>query len=202
MAGDDEGVTGEYEVEIGAGEETVVKVTLAMGEGVKLWDDIEPVVYVLTGTLDSQQGERSYSDWQTTQFGMRAFGAEGSQLMLNGHPTFLRGTLECAAFPLTGYPPMDVGSWLGEFGMAKSLGLNAFRFHSWCPPEAAFDAADRLGMILHIETPVWTYLGEYEDLDQFVYDEGGGFCGDMGITLLSACCWRVMSRLARTWRSI
>ena len=172
LDGGDEGVSGEYEVEIGAGEETVVDGTLSMGEGVKLWDDIEPVVYALTAALESQQGDRSYRDQRTVQFGMREFGAEGSQLMLNGRPVFLRGTVECAAFPLTGYPPTDVESWLGEMGMAKSLGLNCFRFHSWCPPEAAFEAADRLGMILHIETPVWTYLGEYEDLDQFVYDEG------------------------------
>jgi len=167
-----EAVSGAWPVTIGPAPRTVTEAVLPMGDDVRLWDDIEPVPLTLTASLTAKQGEHTYVDRQTTQFGMREFSAQGSQLTLNGRPTFLRGTVECAVFPLTGYPPMDLQAWLREFAMAKSLGLNCFRFHSWCPPEAAFDAADRLGFMLHIETPVWTYLGEYPDLDQFVYDEG------------------------------
>ena len=61
---------------------------------------------------------------------------------MNGRPVFLRGTLECSVFPLTGYPPTDVPAWQRIYRIMKSYGLNFIRFHSWCPPEAAFAAAD------------------------------------------------------------
>ncbi len=56
-------------------------------------------------------------------------------------------------FPLTGYPPTDVDSWKRIIGIAKSYGLNLIRFHSWCPPEAAFTAADELGFISKAPRP-------------------------------------------------
>jgi hypothetical protein len=162
----------ESDVLIDEGGETGVEISLPLGDEVREWDDIDPALYCLTVSVMASGSGRTYVDQESIQFGMREFYADGSQLVMNGHPVFLRGTVECAIFPLTGYPPMDLDSWLREFGVAKSVGLNCFRFHSWCPPEAAFEAADQLGFLLHIETPVWTYLGEYDDLDQFVYDEG------------------------------
>ena len=35
----------------------------------------------------------------------------------------------------------------------KSYGLNHIRFHSWCPPEAAFAAADLEGIMIQAEGP-------------------------------------------------
>ena len=84
---------------------------------------------------------------------MRSFAAQGTQFTLNGRPIFLRGTLECAIFPLTGYPPTDVAEWRRIYRIMKSYGLNFIRFHSWCPPEAAFAAADIEGMIIQAEGP-------------------------------------------------
>ncbi len=66
----------------------------------------------------------------------------------------MRGTLECAIFPLTGYPPTDVAAWRRIYRIIKSYGLNFMRFHSWCPPEAAFAAADQEGVMLQVEGPI------------------------------------------------
>ena len=113
-----------------------------------------------------------FHDEKTVNFGMREIGTKGTQFTINDRPTFLRGTLECCIFPLTGYPPTDVEQWLREFRIAKSYGLNHIRFHSWCPPEAAFEAADRLGIMFHVECPAWTTIGNGEPIDKFIYAEG------------------------------
>jgi beta-galactosidase/beta-glucuronidase len=87
-------------------------------------------------------------------FGLREIGAKGKEFILNGHAAFFRGTLECCIFPLTGYPPTDVPSWKRIIGTCKAHGLNLIRFHSWCPPEAAFIAADELGFYFQVECAV------------------------------------------------
>ncbi len=114
--------------------------------GVKLWDEFSPNLQEITVKL----GE----DERRVSFGMRQFIARGSQFELNGRPVFLRGTLECSVWPLTGYPPTDTASWRGIFQIEKSYGLNFIRFHSWCPPEAAFEAADIEGVMIQAEGPM------------------------------------------------
>jgi beta-galactosidase/beta-glucuronidase len=85
---------------------------------------------------------------KTSTFGLRDVGTQGTQITLNGRPILLRGTLECCVFPLTGYPPTDVAAWRRVFERCQEFGLNHVRFHSYCPPEAAFVAADELGVYL------------------------------------------------------
>ncbi len=103
-------------------------------------------------------------------FGLREIATQGTQFVLNGRKIFLRGTLECCIFPHTGYPPTDVDAWKRIIGVAKAHGLNNIRFHSWCPPEAAFVAADELGFYLHVECASWantaTALGEGTPIDR------------------------------------
>ncbi len=94
----------------------------------------------------------------TRQVGLRTIRCDEKSILLNDQPVFLRGTLECCVFPKTGYPPTRVEEWQKVLGKAKEFGLNHIRFHSWCPPEAAFVAADELGLILQVELPVWTGL--------------------------------------------
>ena len=100
----------------------------------------------------------------------------GHTVLLNGRPLFLRGTLECCIFPLTGYPPTDVESWKRIIRVCKSHGLNHIRFHSWCPPEAAFVAADELGFYYQVECSTWpnasTSLGNGLPIDEWLYREG------------------------------
>ena len=81
---------------------------------------------------------------------------------LNGHDIHLRGVLDCAVFPLTGYPSTYVDDWKRIFSTIKEYGMNHVRFHSWCPPEAAFIAGDELGMYLQAELPMWIKdVGKY-----------------------------------------
>lgn len=76
-------------------------------------------------------------------------------ITLAGKKVFLRGTLDCAVFPKTGHPAMDENEWERIFLTLKDYGVNHVRYHCWCPPEAAFTVADRLGMYLMVEGPFW-----------------------------------------------
>lgn len=128
---------------------------LPLGDAARLWDEFSPQIYGLTVSL--QAGAVSHQ--RVTQFGLREFSAQGSQFVLNGRPLMLRGTLECCIFPQTGYPPTDLASWQRIYRILKSHGLNHLRFHSWCPPEAAFAAADQAGVLLYVECSTWANQG-------------------------------------------
>lgn len=54
-------------------------------------------------------------------------------------------------FPNTGYPEMNVDYWRKIWKLYKEHGFNAVRFHSSCPPEAAFIAADEVGLYMQVE---------------------------------------------------
>ena len=156
-----------FDMDIHAGENTVT-FTYPMGNNPMLWDEFHPNLYVLRAELQSKAGD----DQTETMFGMRELSTKGTQITVNGNPIFIRGTLECCIFPKTGFPPTDVADWMREIRVCKNYGLNSLRFHSWCPPEAAFIAADSLGFYFHIECDTWTHsLGNGDPIDQFVMDE-------------------------------
>ena len=120
-------------------------------DNLKPWNEFTPVLYRLT----VYAGDDVYE----TTFGMRDIKINGRQMELNGRPLFIRGTVENCCFPLTGYPPTDEEEWTRIFKTCKSYGLNMVRFHSYCPPEAAFDAADKVGIYLQPEGPSWPNHG-------------------------------------------
>ena len=93
------------------------------------------------------------------------------RFMAGGKPVFLRGKHDACVFPLTGHTPMDKATWIDYFQRCKDYGINHVRFHSWCPPEAAFAAADELGIYLQPELPFWGTL-EGEELLAFLKKEG------------------------------
>ena len=115
------------------------------------WDEYEQPLYELTAVLKGD----GITDSKTVPFGMRNFAVNGTQFTINGRNTFLRGKNDAAVFPLTGYTPADVESWLRIFEIAKSWGINHYRFHSYTPPKAAFIAADQTGIYLQPELPFW-----------------------------------------------
>lgn len=133
----------------------------------RLWSEASPYVYKLEVC--------SKDDTCRTVFGMREIGIRGMQFYLNGNPIWLRGTVENCDFPLTGYPPTDVGSWRRIFAKCKEYGLNIMRFHSYCPPEAAFAAADEVGFYLAPEGPSWPNHGVRMNrgmaIDKYLMDE-------------------------------
>jgi hypothetical protein len=156
-----------YEVN-GEGEETYFEFTYNLGQEAKLWDEFEPNVYQMN--LSGENG-----DTLTEDFGFRNISFENRQLVINGRPSYLRGTLECAIFPETGYPAADVEAWKNIFSTIQAYGLNHMRFHSWCPPKAAFEAADEMGVYLQAEAASWanqsTTLGDGKPVDQFIKEE-------------------------------
>jgi len=143
------------------------ELNVALGKEAKLWDEFHPALQKLPVQLKGNQAD----DARTVSFGLREIGTEGKQFVLNGHPAFFRGTLECCIFPLTGYPPTDVAAWKKVIGACKAHGLNLIRFHSWCPPEAAFVAADELGFYFQVECAVWSNPGEDKVLGEWLYAE-------------------------------
>jgi len=141
-------------LKVKAGErENIVEFTYNPGENVPLWDEFQPAMLRLTLSLQTKAGDEQFSDQRSVNFGMRDFTKERNRLKINGRPVFLRGKTDCCLFPLTGYPPMDKSGWLRVLSIAKSYGINHYRFHSWCPPEAAFEAADELGIYFQAEIP-------------------------------------------------
>ncbi len=147
-----------------------------MGDDIRLWDEFNPNLYELTAELSSG----SNKVMQQEIFGMRDFRVEGKRFTINGRPVFLRGTLECAIFPKTGYPPTDVESWERIINVARAHGLNHLRFHSWCPPKAAFEAADKLGFYYQVEVSAWATVGDSKPIDQWVYDESERMVAEYG----------------------
>lgn len=146
---------------------STANVVLDMGDDVLLWSEFTPNLYELNVELSTPDGR----DVKTLNFGMREFKAKGTRFYVNDTPVFLRGTLECAIFPLTGYPAMDEAYWTKIYKRCKEFGLNHVRFHSWCPPEAAFNAADREGIYLQVECGVWTEIGNGAPIDKWIFDE-------------------------------
>lgn len=142
------------------------QVELPLTSETALWNEHTPSLWTLTASLN---GQASLS----REVAFRTFKAEGRNLTINGKPTFLRGNLECAIFPQTGHPDAEGAQWEKIMKVSKDYGLNHLRFHSWCPPEAAFAAADRAGIYLQVELPNWTFqMGKNAPVDAFFQAEG------------------------------
>ncbi|MHB1305845.1 MAG: discoidin domain-containing protein [Limisphaerales bacterium] len=124
------------------------EVTLRLAEPAAAWDEFQPVLHRVVVTLGAGKAV-------SANFGFRHLERVGREWRLNGQPLFLRGTLDCAVYPQTGHPPMTVPEWERVLGVVKEYGFNHVRFHTWCPPRAAFEVADRLGLYLLPETAAW-----------------------------------------------
>ncbi len=131
------------------------------------WDEFNPKLHKLKIWLKGVDVDES----KELMIGLRDFHAEGNQFVLNGHPINFRGTHHGGDFPLTGYPPTDVGEWRKLFELCKKWGLNHMRFHSWCPPEAAFEAADQVGFYLQPEPGMWNEISPGTQIERMLYEE-------------------------------
>jgi hypothetical protein len=143
------------------------------------WDEFSPNLYtVKVSLLDKKQktiGARSET------FGFRDLKAKDRRFYVNGKPLFLRGTLECSIFPLTGHPPLDEAGWEKVFDSAREYGLNHLRFHSWCPPDAAFRVADKMGMYIQVELPNWILdFGKDRSVVDFINMEADNIIREYG----------------------
>lgn len=152
------------------------EITLSMGEDALLWSEHSPNLYTLYAVVESDGKKEE----QYRTFGLREFKANGTRFEINGHPVFLRGTLECCIFPLTGYPATDRAYWTKIYNQCKAYGLNHVRFHSWCPPEAAFAVADSMGFYLQVECAGWATVGDGGYSDQWFREESDRILKEYG----------------------
>lgn len=165
---------------VAKGAKNAITLELPFGDGMLTWDEFHPALYNLKVKLDSKaiQTEKMVS------FGIREFKIQGNHFMINGVPVVLRGTVHNCEFPLTGYPATTVAEWEVTFKKIKSYGLNHVRFHSWCPPEEAFIAADKVGLYLQPEGPSWPNhgpkIGLGQPVDKFLYEETERMVKDYG----------------------
>lgn len=159
-------------VKLARGEIKEFSIDLKIGKGMLLWDEFSPALYKLNVVI-TEKGKNVAAE--ETTFGMRHFAIKNSQFLINGRPVFLRGTVNSCEFPLTGYPATTVEEWKAIYAVAKAHGLNHMRFHSWCPPEAAFEAADLMGFYIQPEGPSWpnhgVTIGKGLPIDKFLYQE-------------------------------
>lgn len=149
----DSGGTAEVEVPLRLDQET--------------WDEFNPRLHRLRLWLKGTGVDEQYD----MKIGLRDLRAVGKQFVLNDRPIIFRGTYSGGDFPLTGYPPTDVASWRKLFETCKRWGLNHMRFHSWSPPEAAFEAADELGFYLQLEPGMWNAIDPDSPMERMLYEE-------------------------------
>lgn len=134
------------------------------------WDEAHPEIHTIFIDLDG--------DVYETTFGLRDVRTVGRRLLTNGRETFLRGKVDNLLYPKTGYTPTDVASWMTILGIAKEYGINHYRYHTACPPDAAFTAADLLGVYMAPELPFWGTVAEegeegYDERERdFLFQEG------------------------------
>ncbi|OWA37564.1 beta-glucuronidase [Saccharibacillus sp. O16] len=138
-----------------------IDVVYDMGEEALLWSEWSPELYDLKLELLDEQGE--VHDIHSSILGLREFRPAGDKFEINGQRTFLRGKHDGLIFPLTGYAPTSVDEWIRVLNISKSYGMNHYRFHTACPPEAAFIAADMLGIYMEPELPFWGTVTEPGD---------------------------------------
>ena len=176
----------EKKISVQPGITRVVLKELLLAEGVRSWDVEEGSLYELTARLMPEEGNEAGPgssgpgrtepenaepvSSRTETFGIRTFGDNGTgRLAINGRVIFLRSEANCCEFPETGHPPMTVEEWTDVLARYRSYGINCMRFHSHCPPEAAFTAADQMGMLMQPELSHWDPVHAFEAPESFAY---------------------------------
>lgn len=134
---------------------TIIESKIQLGKSIKLWDEFNPNVYNITCRLNTSDDKANYQHEKSTTFGMREVKQGNNHVLINNYPVHLRGNVENAVFPKTGHAPVDDASWEKIMALMKAYGLNHLRFHSWCPPDAAFRMADKYGIYFEVEMPMW-----------------------------------------------
>lgn len=163
------------EAEFSAGK---LSVHIPLRENAKLWSEFERNLYDIS--VDTG------CDLQTVTAGLRKLSVNGNKFEINGRKTFLRGKHDGLIFPETGYAPTDKKSWLKVMETAKQYGINHYRFHTCCPPEAAFEAADELGIYMEPELPFWGSIcakdeeGYNEQEQEYLISEGIAILREFG----------------------
>ncbi len=148
-----------------------------------LWNEFNPNLYQFQISIKGRACKAVYN----TVTGFRDAAVLGQSIQINREAVFLRGNLDCCIYPLTGYAPMKTEDWIQIYRQAKEYGINHYRFHSWCPPKAAFEAADREGIYLQVELSCFANGFYKEDnslcdrsLNEYLYDQSQKLLREFG----------------------
>ncbi len=163
--------------EIFADENGCATVEIPLGDEVYLWSEYAPALYFLFLRVND-------SDTEMISFGLRDMKAGVHEFTINGQKTMLRGKHDGLIFPMTGFAPTDTNEWIRILSIAKDYGINHYRFHTCCPPEAAFAAADILGIYMEPELPFWGTLTTEEDENHNAEEQQ--YLIDLGFKMLKA----------------
>jgi len=143
-----------------------------------LWDEYHTNLLVAEVSIDNES--------ISTVFGIRKLSNDKRRLLINGNEVFWRGKHDGLVFPNTGYAPMTVNEWKNVFATVKEYGINHYRFHTCCPPEAAFAAADEMGIYMEPELPFWGSIllpeeeGFNSEEQNYLIEEGYRIMRDFG----------------------
>ena len=125
----------------------------------ELWSPENPHLYTLELTCSEATLRRP--------FGIRRLSAEGTGLLFNGIPVYLRGVCEHCYYPETVHPNHNLAFYRTVVKKLKDLGFNFIRFHTHIPTEEYMQAADELGILLQVESPNYTSPEEYRQIINF-----------------------------------
>jgi len=114
---------------------------------VELWSPENPKLYALT----LRSGEDSVSD----EAGFRTVEVQGTKILLNGKPIFLRGMSMHDEAAFRGGRAFSEADEKTLFGWAKELGCNFLRLAHYPHNENAPRLADKMGILLWEEIPVY-----------------------------------------------
>jgi hypothetical protein len=118
----------------------------------ELWEPDNPVLYTLTVTALVRGVP---SDTQVRRVGFRDLGPAGEAILLNGHPVFFRAPLSWGWYETYRAPNPPPQVFADELARIRALGFNGMKLCLWVPPQAYFDIADEMGMLLWVELPMW-----------------------------------------------
>ena len=159
------GTTKTVEGKFKAGADGCYHITVPL-DNPERWDEFSPNRFTMRVTLNG-------TDCLSKDFGLVDFAIKDHHFTANGKEIFLRGKHDACVFPLNAHVPMTVGEWKAYLGKCSEYGINHIRFHSWCPPDAAFTAADELGIYMQPELPFWGDFNKDDDrLMTFLHKEG------------------------------
>lgn len=167
-----------------------------------LWSPQSPALQTVQVSLHTPNGT---SDMVTVRTGKRVVSVEGSQILLNGHPTYPRMPLSWGWYPETLHcnPPKEV--FRAELEKILSLGYNGIKACLWVPPPAFLDLCDEMGILVWLELPLWLpqmsaeqwelTFAEYEAIVQQVRHHPSIVIWTLGCELSAACSDEVLQRL-------
>ena len=173
----------------------ICELTLNYSSDTPLWDEfdqgLQHLIVTLSSISNALQGEMQSSITQLplqskemvsqfpkavlqtkeVTFGFRRAEVKDGHFVINGRNTYLRGTHFGGDYPLSGIPDCGSAYWDKIMDTVKTWGMNFIRCHSYCPPEAAFEAADRAGVYLQIECDMWNVFAPDAQMNNVLWEE-------------------------------